>query len=119
MSEGKGWFRTGINPYSKKLFSKNVKRMHGDAFEKVPKIKETFDFIVHDPPRYSHASQLYVLEFYRMLRARLNPGGKLFHYTGTLTSQGNLHHHIKNNLKIAGFETVRRVDRLQGFIASL
>jgi hypothetical protein len=108
-----------LNPYSKRLFSKNVKRIHGDAFEKVPKIKETFDYVIHDPPRYSHASQLYNLEFYRMLRERLNPGGKLFHYTGTLTSQGDLNGRIRNDLEKAGFRNVRRIEKLQGFIASL
>ncbi|MCX6774398.1 MAG: methyltransferase [Candidatus Micrarchaeota archaeon] len=108
-----------LNPYSKRMFSKNVKRIHGDAFEKVPKIKETFDYIIHDPPRYSHASQLYVPEFYKMLRKRLNPGGKLFHYTGTLTSQGDLNGRIRNDLGNAGFKNVKRIEKLQGFIASL
>jgi len=108
-----------LNPHSRGLFSRNVKRIYGDAFGKVGKIREKFDCVVHDPPRYTHAPQLYSNEFYGMLRERLNPGGRLFHYTGTFTSHGGFHANIGKSLESAGFRDVKRIERMQGFIARL
>lgn len=41
-----------------------------------------FRYIVHDPPRFSLAPQLYQLQFYRELFRVLKTGGALYHYTG-------------------------------------
>ena len=41
-----------------------------------------FDAIVHDPPRFSLAGELYSLKFYRRLNKALRLGGRLVHYVG-------------------------------------
>lgn len=43
---------------------------------------ETFDAVVHDPPRFSLAGELYSGSFYAALRRVLRTGGRLYHYTG-------------------------------------
>jgi predicted methyltransferase len=41
-----------------------------------------FQTVIHDPPRFSLAAELYSENFYRELFRTLTPGGELYHYTG-------------------------------------
>lgn len=72
-----------INPWSAALFSESVALLHGDANDVINSFDgEYFDFIVHDPPRFSRAGELYGSEFYAQLHRVLKRGGRLYHYVG-------------------------------------
>ena len=73
-----------MNPWSRSLYTDyRIHLMLGDSFELVNSFPEgIFDYVVHDPPRLTHAGELYGLEFYRRLARVMKSGGGLFHYTG-------------------------------------
>lgn len=69
------------NPWSKGL--ENIDVILGDAADVVGELdSNSFDVIIHDPPRFSLAGHLYSKNFYRELFRVLDRGGRLFHYTG-------------------------------------
>ncbi len=99
-----------FNPWSKELFaSPKIEQLLGDSLEVVNGFRaEAFDCIIHDPPQFSLAGELYSGEFYaRMLRI-LSRGGKLFHYIGDPASKrsGSVTRSVVRRLKEAGFRDV-------------
>lgn len=102
-----------MNPWSKELFdSPKIDLLLGDAFEVVPAFAaETFDCIIHDPPMFSLAGDLYSAGFYSELRRVLRPGGKLFHYIGDPGSKmsGSVTKGVLRRLEGAGFQRVKQV----------
>ncbi|NJE85344.1 methyltransferase domain-containing protein [Thermococcus sp. CX2] len=111
-----------INPWSQELFrSQNIQVIHGDAFEVVKRFNdESFDVIIHDPPRFSLAGQLYSQEFYGELFRILKPGGRLFHYVGNPGKRyrrKDLQKGVMERLRKAGFVGVRRVEEALGVVA--
>jgi predicted methyltransferase len=75
--------------------------------------RAAFDAILHDPPRFGIAGELYSQAFYDELARVLKPGGLLFHYTGTpnkLTSGRDLPREVAKRLGVAGFATEPRLD---------
>ena len=68
----------------------------------------TFTRIIHDPPTFSLAGELYSGEFYRQCYRVLARGGRLFHYTGNLKSGegGQVSRGAIKRLKEAGFERI-------------
>src|SRR5690606_32145243 len=65
-----------------------------------------FDAILHDPPRFGIAGELYSQVFYDQLARVLRRGGKLFHYTGMpnrLTSGRDVPAEVVKRLQKAGF----------------
>ena len=72
----------------------------------------SFDAVLHDPPRFGIAGELYSQVFYDHLARVLRPRGVLFHYTGTpnkLTSGRDVPKEVAHRLTQAGFST-----RLEG-----
>jgi len=68
------------------------------------------DAVLHDPPRFGIAGELYSGDFYGELARVLKRGGRLFHYTGTpnrLTSGRDVPAEVAKRLKAAGFGTER------------
>ena len=71
------------------------------------------DAVLHDPPRFGIAGELYSQAFYDQLARVLKPRGMLFHYTGTpnrLTSGRDVPNEVANRLRIAGFTTELKGD---------
>jgi uncharacterized protein len=69
---------------------------------------ESVDAVLHDPPRFGIAGELYSGEFYQQLARVLKRRGKLFHYTGTpnkLSSGRDLANEVAARLRLAGFAT--------------
>jgi predicted methyltransferase len=70
--------------------------------------RATFDAILHDPPRFGIAGELYSQAFYHELARVLKAGGLLFHYTGKpnqLTSGRDVPREVARRLQAAGFTT--------------
>jgi uncharacterized protein len=66
------------------------------------------DAILHDPPRFGIAGELYSQAFYDQLARVLRRRGRLFHYTGSpnkLTSGRDLPNEVATRLRRAGFST--------------
>lgn len=71
------------NPWSWPLASPDITILLGDAVEVLDELPEAvFDAVIHDPPRFSLAGELYSSEFYRKLYRVMKRGATLFHYTG-------------------------------------
>jgi uncharacterized protein len=73
----------------------------------------SFDAVLHDPPRFAIAGDLYSQAFYRELWRVLKRRGKLFHYTGTpnkLTSGRDVPAEVAKRLQDAGFAVARSGD---------
>jgi len=69
---------------------------------------KSVDAVLHDPPRFGIAGELYSLAFYEHLARVLKANGKLFHYTGTpnkLTSGRDVPGEVAKRLRRAGFVT--------------
>ena len=80
---------------------------------------ESFTCIIHDPPTFSLAGDLYSGEFYRQLHRRLRRKGRLFHYIGDLESRSgrNVARGVVRRLQEAGFARVVRRPRAFGVVA--
>ncbi|MGV8176728.1 MAG: MnmC family methyltransferase [Candidatus Bilamarchaeaceae archaeon] len=106
------------NPWSEKLFSSTrVKVEHADISEKIRDLEaESFNAVIHDPPRFSLAPELYTVRFYSELFRVMVPEARMFHYTGSV---GKMRGHdivskTASRLKEAGFKNIKANARLQG-----
>ncbi|MEM5777564.1 MAG: MnmC family methyltransferase [Candidatus Aenigmatarchaeota archaeon] len=109
------------NPFSKELFdNEKIILVLQDATIALKTIKDNFfNFIIHDPPRFSLAPELYTQDFYNELYRVLKRKGRLYHYTGKPGSkQGkNISKNISKKLKLAGFKFVKKVEKADGLVA--
>ncbi|MDO8554653.1 MAG: methyltransferase domain-containing protein [Candidatus Micrarchaeota archaeon] len=106
------------NPFSSELFSSNIEIKSGDAFSTVKGFKDkTFDVVIHDPPRFSHAPDLYSSQFYTELHRVTKSKARLFHYVGTLGKEKGrkIEDEVKKRLELAGFRDFNYVAKLQGW----
>ena len=97
-----------VNPWSRRIFiDKRVHLILGDAYDILGSLRPgLFDYIVHDPPRFSLAGHLYGSAFYAELFRALRGGGRLFHYLGEPGSRyrgHNLRRGVVNRLRSIGF----------------
>jgi predicted methyltransferase len=78
---------------------------------------QSFDAVLHDPPRFGIAGELYSQAFYDQLARVLRPQGRLFHYTGTpnkKTSGRDVPGEVAKRLVKAGFTVERVLDGVFG-----
>lgn len=101
------WLR-GLNPWSPGPESR-LRLEQGDVAERIAGLEDaSFDAILHDPPRFGIAGELYSQGFYDQLARVLRPRGRLFHYTGTpnkLTTGRDVPNEVARRLGHAGFRT--------------
>jgi hypothetical protein len=101
------WLRS-LNPWSPPV-GPGLSLTQGDIGEKISGLAErSFDAILHDPPRFGLAGNLYSQAFYDELARVLRPGGLLFHYTGSpnrLTTGRDVPQEVARRLRLAGFVT--------------
>ena len=109
-----------VNPFSNEYFSKKIEIRNKDVFEEIKKFKEnTFDKIIHDPPRFSKAPELYSSDFYRELYRVLKKNGKLFHYVDTIGKYRGrkIELEVERRLIKTGFNKIKYEKKLQGLLA--
>lgn len=109
------------NPWSRALFTDpKIRQIIGDSYDIVPEFPdESFSRIIHDPPIFSLAGELYSGAFYRELFRILRRGGKLFHYIGNLESKGSggVARGAIRRLGEAGFARIERRQEAFGVVA--
>jgi predicted methyltransferase len=110
-----------LNPWSRALFeNQNITHIVGDSFEEIGNFDSgAFARIIHDPPAFSLAGDLYSGEFYRELYRVLGRGGRLFHYIGDLASKSGrvVARGAMRRLGEAGFSKVVRRPEAFGLVA--
>ena len=110
-----------FNPWSRALFTnQKITQRIGDSFDVVSEFEDGFfTRIVHDPPMFSLAGELYSEDFYRELRRVLRRGGKLFHYIGNPESKSgqSVTAGVIRRLQRAGFSRVTRRPEAFGVVA--
>ncbi|MBK6728406.1 MAG: methyltransferase [Xanthomonadales bacterium] len=88
--------------------------VHGDVAEAIRAVPDqSFDAVLHDPPRFGIAGELYAQVFYDQLARVLRPGGRLFHYTGApnkKTSGRDVPAEVAKRLGKAGLATELALD---------
>ena len=101
------WLRT-LNPWSPAPGGA-LRLVEGDVAREVATLPDnSMEAILHDPPRFGIAGELYSQAFYDQLRRVLKRKGRLFHYTGTpnrLTSGRDVPREVATRLERAGFST--------------
>ena len=110
-----------LNPWSQALFDNpRIEQIVGDSFEEIQVFEdESFSRIVHDPPMFSLAGDLYSGECYRHLFRILKPKGRMFHYIGDLDSRSgrNVARGVVRRLQEAGFRRIVRKPGAFGVVA--
>ena len=115
------WLRT-LNPWSPDpgALSSNgrLQLTHADVTAAILDIPDTsVDALLHDPPRFGIAGELYSQAFYDQLARVLRRGGRLFHYTGSpnkLTSGRDVPREVQKRLEKAGFKAELALDGVLG-----
>ena len=99
------WLRS-LNPWSPAPGGR-LTLTRGDIVETITKLPDrSCDAILHDPPRFGIAGELYSQAFYAQLARVIKRKGRLFHYTGTpnrLTSGRDVPTEVAQRLRQAGF----------------
>lgn len=110
----------GLNPWSQALFySPKIHQIMGDAYEVVQTFEDgRFARIIHDPPTFSLAGELYSGAFYQQLFRVLKRGGRLYHYIGDPNSKasGGVTKGVLKRLQEAGFARVVRRPEAYGVV---
>jgi len=111
------WLRT-LNPWSPDpdapVSGGRLLLTHADVSQAIAQIANaSVDALLHDPPRFGIAGELYSQVFYDQLARVLRRGGRLFHYTGSpnkLTSGRDVPREVEKRLQTAGFKTQLALD---------
>ncbi|QNU14042.1 MnmC family methyltransferase [Thermomonas sp. XSG] len=109
------WLRT-INPWSPdpEASGGRLQLAHADVSQAITTLPDAaFDAVLHDPPRFGIAGELYSLAFYQQLARVLRKGGRLFHYTGSpnkLTSGRDVPREVAKRLETAGLKAELALD---------
>jgi len=116
------WLRS-LNPWSPDAADDAARGRllleHADVSTRIGTLPDAaYDALLHDPPRFGIAGELYSQAFYDELARVLRPRGRLFHYTGTpnrKTSGRDVPLEVARRLAKAGFATELALD---GVLAS-
>ncbi len=99
------WLRS-LNPWSPEVGG-GLTLTQGDIAKEIVALPSgSVDAILHDPPRFGIAGELYSQLFYDQLARVLKRKGRLFHYTGSpnkLTSGRDVPGEVAKRLRRAGF----------------
>jgi predicted methyltransferase len=115
------WLRT-LNPWSPDPDAPEhggrLSLTHGDVSDAITQLPDAaFDALLHDPPRFGIAGELYSQAFYDQLARVARRDARLFHYTGTpnaLTSGRDVPREVAKRLEKAGFRAELALDGVLG-----
>ncbi|NKB66340.1 MAG: spermine synthase [Candidatus Latescibacteria bacterium] len=111
----------GRNPWSTGLFDTDrITRLEGDIRLHLPDFAEaTFSRILHDPPAFNLAGELYAQTLYDQLHRLLRANGRLFHYIGNPDSPSGqrVTRGVVRRLHQAGFSRVQPRPEAFGVLA--
>jgi predicted methyltransferase len=109
-----------VNPWSQALFSNpKIHILIGDSAELAACFPdESFSAIIHDPPMFNLAGQLYSQDIYKDFHRILTSRGRLFHYIGNPDSRSgaSVGRGVVSRLRRAGF-SVKPKPRAFGILA--
>lgn len=111
------WLRT-LNPWSPDpdapASGGRLQLTHADVVQAIAQVADaSVDALLHDPPRFGIAGELYSQAFYGQLARVLRKGGRLFHYTGSpnkLTSGRDVPREVARRLEQVGFKAQLALD---------
>jgi predicted methyltransferase len=111
------WLRT-LNPWSPDpdapASGGRLQLTHADVVQAIAQVADaSVDALLHDPPRFGIAGELYSRAFYAQLARVLRKGGRLFHYTGSpnkLTSGRDVPREVARRLEQVGFKAQLALD---------
>jgi predicted methyltransferase len=87
---------------------------HADIYQAITTLPSlSVDAVLHDPPRFALAGELYAQAFYDQLARVLKRKGRLFHYTGSpnkISRGRDLASEVIKRLQIAGFQAKKAGD---------
>ncbi len=109
------WLRS-LNPWSP-LDDAVLTLVRADVSEAIATLPpQSVDAVLHDPPRFGIAGELYSQYFYDQLARVLRRKGRLFHYTGAPNklSGRDLAGEVSNRLRNAGFSVEKNGDGVLG-----
>lgn len=110
-----------LNPWSQALFDvAHITIRIGDVSEVIGEFADrSFVRVIHDPPIFSLAGDLYSRAFYSQLYRVLSAKGRLFHYIGDLSSSSGqrVAAGVVRRLQEAGFQRVARHPEAFGVVA--
>jgi predicted methyltransferase len=100
------WLRD-MNPWSPPP-DPALELTHGDVCQAITSLpSRCVDAVLHDPPRFALAGELYSQAFYDQLARVTKKSGRLFHYTGSpnkIARGRELGKEVAKRLKSAGFD---------------
>jgi len=121
------------NEFSKEFFEnltdrfppeqKKIKLFLNNATEVIKKFdSEIFDAILHEPPRFNIAEELYTKSFYEQLYRILKPNHKILHYVGNPHTKHpkykNVIPNIIKKLSDVGFKNILPIPEIECFLAT-
>lgn len=110
-----------LNPWSQALFdASRITIRLGDVTEVIEEFADrSFARVIHDPPIFSLAGDLYSRTFYSELYRVLSAKGRLFHYIGDLSSSSGQRvvAGVVRRLQDVGFQRVVRHPEAFGVVA--
>ena len=110
-----------LNPWSQALFdTSRITIRIGDVAEVIEEFADrSFARVIHDPPIFSLAGDLYSRAFYSQIYRVLSARGRLFHYVGDLSniSGQRVVTGVIRRLKEVGFQRVVRHPEAFGVVA--
>ena len=109
------------NPWSQPLFAnQRIHQVIGDCCAVIEGFPGGyFARILHDPPAFSLAGEMYSLAFYRQAYRALKPNGRMFHYIGNPQSKSGAvqTRGAAQRLRQAGFRRVEPCPQAFGLLA--
>jgi len=110
-----------LNPWSQELFENpKITQLIGDSYDVVSEMESgCFTRVIHDPPAFSLAGDLYSGDFYLELHRVMRNHSLLFHYIGDPESKSghSITAGVVRRLEQAGFRQVRRAPKAFGIVA--